>query len=162
MKKVDFQNQNQQPTIIVIYHGRLMVANIDIFKKFSKMKLYGQNIQFKHCRQSSLHQGKIGFCLKNWARDMCAVPILSIEADILAEAEIRPHQDQLFERHRRNKVKRATLSTYAQKLKIHIPVRAIKSRARMVIQARGGHIHPNQISNYYCIVLSQGGRVNKD
>ena len=25
---------------------------------------------------------KIGFCLKNWPRDMCIVPILSIEAEI--------------------------------------------------------------------------------
>ena len=67
-------------------------AQIEIFEKFSKIKkLWTKNEIRKYsknrvCTNWKLIHGtltwKIGFCLKNWPRDMCIVPILSIEAEI--------------------------------------------------------------------------------
>ena len=44
-----------------------------------------QNLTNRLCSSGKLIYGtvtsKIGFCLKNWPKDMCNVPILSVEAE---------------------------------------------------------------------------------
>ena len=53
-----------------------------------------KNSRNRLCTSGKLIYGsatsKIGFCLKNWPRDMCVVPILSIEAEIMGGEEILP------------------------------------------------------------------------
>ena len=68
-----------------------------------------KNSRNRLCTSGKLIYGsatsKIGFCLKNWPRDMCVVPILSIEAEIMGGEEILPPPgESSIEIHRENRV----------------------------------------------------------
>ena len=69
-----------------------------------------KNSRNRLCTSGKLIYGsatsKIGFCLKNWPRDMCVVPILSIEAEIMGGGgNPPPPGESSIEIHRENRVK---------------------------------------------------------
>ena len=76
----------------VIEQGRFILTELGIFEKFWKMgelcpkNQIPWNSENRVYTSEKLSNGyetpKIGFCLKNWPRDMCIVPILSVEAEI--------------------------------------------------------------------------------